>query len=256
MTDSLLAEDTTTDIDPNKKYFEDLVGEGKKFKTPEDLARGKYEADAFIEILKKRQDELRSDYLRLREEAMAKAKLEELVNQLQSKQQTTPNSDTTAKSVEKPTYDPTELANLVSKQIKEFDLSKKQQENATLVRNKLTERFGSNYQASVKQQIANLGITEEQFNAMAQNTPQLLFKALDLDTKPMTEQFNAPPRSTQRGDNFSPSTQENKRTWSYYQEMKKNNPKLYYDPKIANQMMKDYERLGQAFEDGDFNAYG
>jgi hypothetical protein len=40
---------------------------------------------------------------------------------------------------------------------------------------------------------------------------------------------------------------QNKRTWAYYQELKKTNPKLYLDPKISVQMDKDAIALGDAF---------
>jgi len=74
--------DTIDTIDPSKNYLAELVGEGKKFKTQEDLARGKAESDAYIKILEKRSDELRNDYLKLRDDYSSRAKLEEVVDQL------------------------------------------------------------------------------------------------------------------------------------------------------------------------------
>src|SRR5882762_1576622 len=91
MADSLL--DNTNlpnQLDSNKAYLEQLVGEGKKFKTAEDLARGKAESDSFIEIMKARMDELRADHLRLREDHQASAQLKDLIDSLQkSKDDTT-----------------------------------------------------------------------------------------------------------------------------------------------------------------------
>jgi hypothetical protein len=45
--------------------------------------------------------------------------------------------------------------------------------------------------------------------------------------------------------------QQQKRTLSYYAELKKKDPKIYLDPKIALQMEKDSQALGPAFFDGD-----
>ena len=56
-----------------KDTLAQLVGEGKKFKTVEDLARGKLEADAFIETLKSEQMEMRQT-LKEFEEQMQKMK--------------------------------------------------------------------------------------------------------------------------------------------------------------------------------------
>jgi hypothetical protein len=249
---SLLADDQsdTVQIDESKKYYEELVGEGKKFKDQEALARSKYEADSYIEILKRRSDEMRQDALKWREEALAKAKLEELIDQLQSKSKTEDNTPVPPESTVKP-FDPKEIEDLFSKKIREHEQSKKQQENSRLVKDKLIERFGKGYQSTVKQQIEELGISEDIFNQMAENYPQMLFKTLELDKPRQTENFQAPPRNTVQG---LPSSGKKDRTWSYYQELKKTNPKLYYDLKISKQMQEDYQRLGKAFEDGDFNA--
>src|SRR5690242_15072647 len=47
--------------DPNADPLELLVGEGKKFKTPQDLAKGKMESDKFIVQLQKEQAALREE---------------------------------------------------------------------------------------------------------------------------------------------------------------------------------------------------
>jgi hypothetical protein len=48
----------------------------------------------------------------------------------------------------------------------------------------------------------------------------------------------------------------NARTWSQYQELKKKDPKLYHDRKTQDKLVKDYQQLGTDFEDGDFTKYG
>lgn len=41
------------------------------------------------------------------------------------------------------------------------------------------------------------------------------------------------------------------RTESYYKQLKKDNPKIYLDPKFAVQMHNDAQALGEAYFDGD-----
>src|SRR5437773_6950457 len=93
MTDNLMEglDNLPPETDPNKNYLEDLVGDGKKFKSPEELARGKFESDTYIKILEKRLDEYRDDILSLRKENVTNKRLEDLVNQLSNK---SPNSET------------------------------------------------------------------------------------------------------------------------------------------------------------------
>jgi hypothetical protein len=256
MADNLL--DQTNDnqpeqIDPNKDYLTELVGEGKKFKSPQELARGKYEADQYVRTLERQKDELRSDYLKLKDEQAARAKLEDLIDQWSNKQQSSSdNTQANEQQTTKPVIDSKEIESLVSSKIQEHELTKKQQENFAQVRTKLKERFGSNYQEVLKQQIDNLGLNEDFINDLARRYPAVLYKTLGLDQE-QRESFQSPPRSNQRSDNFAPST--TKRTWSYYQKIKKENPKLYYDPKTTVQMHNDAIALGKEFEDGDFNAY-
>lgn len=255
MTDSLLAEDLTPQLDDTKNYLADLVGEGKKFRTAEELARGKYESDSYIETMKRRQDELREDYLKLKADYDARAKLEELLD-LNNIPRNQPKSNELPLVTDKesPKLDPKEIESLVSKQIQEHESNRKQTDNFNIVKNKLIERYGRNYQTVLADQISELGLTEADVDALARKSPNAFFKTMGLDQPVKTENFQAPPRTQQRSDNFAPRG-EKKRSWSYYQELKKSNPRLYLDPKIAVQMHKDAQEMGEAFYDGDFGAY-
>jgi hypothetical protein len=260
MNETLLGnvDNATPPLDQNKDYLTELVGEGKKFKTPQDLARSKYEADSFIEVLKRQQDELRADYLKLREDNTAKAKLEELIGQLEAKQQQLASNNqpiVTEVKDKPPTFDPKQIESLVSSEILKLRASEKEENNFNQVKVKLTERFGNNYQSALKQQIDELGLSESDINALARKSPTAFYKTLGLDTPVQQETFQAPPRSNQRSDNFKPKGGE-KRTWSFYQEMKRNDPKRYLDPKTNVQIHNDMMALGDEFKDGDYHAYG
>lgn len=246
--------DDQIDIDDNKNYLLELVGEGKKFKSPEDLAKGKYHADMLVETLKKRLDVITNDYKQERALSESRAKLEDLIDQL-SKRQTSSNELPPVKDEIKPVIDPKDIDSLISNKLEEREVSKRQNDNFNLVKNKLQERLGKNYQDVVKQQIDELGISVEDMNEMARNRPKVLLKALGVDeTAPQLDPFQAPPRSSRLNDSFKPNNQ--KRTWSYYQNLKKTNPNLYMDRKTAIQMHDDAIALGESFKDGDFALYG
>jgi len=258
MNDNLLDQNSGDNetIDTNKNYLQELVGEGKKFKSPEELARGKAESDLYIKHLERGRDELREDYLKLREESVARQKLEELIGQLESKtQQPTPSADTQKPDGNiQPQYDSKAIESLVSSKIQEHELTRKQEQNFNAVRAKLQERFGTNYQASLKTQIDSLGLTEDFINDLARKHPTVLFKTLGIDAPVQRENFQSPPRSDQSSNSFSPQT--NKRTWNYYQNLKNTSPKVYWDPKTQVQMMHDSVQLGDEFKDGDYERFG
>lgn len=254
MTEDLF-KDIDIQVDPNKNYLEDLVGDGKKFKDVEALAKGKYMSDTYIPVLERQLDELRGDYNKLREEYNAGPKLQELLDQITNKQQLADNTPQINDGVDTkvPAYDPKEIESLVSSKILEHENTKKQQDNYNQIRTKLLERFGENYKNVLKEQSENLGLTDEFVNDLARKHPSVFLKTFGLDKAPQGENFQSPPNSSARSDSFSPQT--TKRTWSYYQKMKKENPDLYRNPKTQVQMHHDAISLGREFEDGDWNAY-
>lgn len=233
-------------FDPNKNYLEELVGDGRKFKTPEELAKGKYMSDVHISTLERINDELREDLLKTREQAVAAERLQELLNKLEQNADLT-SRNTPSNEDKGPGVDLTQVESLVSSKLQEMKLSEKQEANRQLVEAKLTERFGSNYKSVLKDQAKALELTDDEVNQMASNKPNLFLKTFGLDTEPKVERFQTPVRSEVRSSNFAPNVQ--KRTLSYYQNLRKENPQLYFDRKIAVQMDQDAQALGKDFFD-------
>lgn len=242
-------QDDQIQIDPNKNYLEELVGEGKKFKTPEELARGKFESDMYIDHMKSRHDELREDYKKLRDEYNAGPSLKELIDQFKSTQGS--NNDNTQRVNEDKSDTPSleEYQKLVRQEIAMNKQQDREDQNYNTVQAKLVEQYGPNYANTLKQQISQLGLTPEFVNELARKHPQVLFKTLGLDGQRQQELFQAPPQSTNRIDQ---SYSGPKRTWSYYEKMRKAEPAKYFDPKIQDQMFKDANELGDDFKDGGF----
>lgn len=239
-------------VDENKNYLEELVGDNKKFKTPEDLAKGKYIADQYIETIVRQQDELRKEYQELREKYNARESLEELLTKRTNQQPHASSTEPNANDVNKPAFDPNELKSLIRSEISESYASRQQEENFNLVRNKLKERYGDNFSAAVKKQIDSLGVSEDYLNNTAKQHPQVIIRLLGLDQPVKQETFQAPPHSQRRGDNFAP-TGGAKRTWAWYQKERAKNPDWYRNPKTVIQMHNDRLSLGTEFEDGDFH---
>lgn len=235
--------------DENKDYLSELVGEGKKYKDPQDLAKAYYHADRTIEVFKPRMDELREENTKLQKDALERARLEELINKFES---ITPPavSNTPAREDVKPTIDLNELDARFDARITQREVERQRVQNAFEVQAKLKERFGDQYSRVVREQIADLGWTEDEFNQQARRSPKATLRALGADQTP-TESFQAPVR----GQSSFGSKAEPKKTWTYYQDLKRTNPKLYHDPKITNEMIAMAERLGDAFKDGDYARF-
>src|SRR5882672_6795829 len=228
-------------IDPNKDYFEELVGEGKKFKSPAELARGKAESDLYIEHMKGRMDELRQDYTKLHNEYNAGPKLKETLDQyMQELKQSQGNQVPPVQEDKSVVLDENKISEMVKQHIQATKQLDAEDTNAKTVESKLQATYGPNYKQLVSQQINQMGMTVEFFNDMARKYPDALMRTLSIDSR-QGDTFQAPPTSTQRSDPFASPV---KRTNAYYQKMRQTDPVKYRDPKTQDQMYKDYLALG------------
>lgn len=235
---------------PPEDYLEALIGEGGKFYDPDrnvalnKLARGKWESDVFIRHTNREKDQLRSDYMKLKDEYNASASLEELLDRHNRKDASISSDDTQAKENSQPAYDPKHVESLIENKLSLYEIQKKEDSNYNMVREKLKEKFGNNYQAVLKEQVEDLGLDIAFVNDLARKHPTVLFKTLGLDAQARTENFQSPPRST-RNDSFAPKN--TVRDWNYYQGIRTKEPKVYYDPKTQVQMHKDAQEQGERF---------
>jgi hypothetical protein len=249
MTD-ILADDQPVEA---KDYLQELVGDGKKFKSPQDLAKGKAESDTYIKVLEKKLDQMRDDYLKLDEDYKARASLQELIDQQKSSAQQSSNNQPIVKDHNTaPSIDLKDIENMMSAKLQEHEVTKRQNDNLNLVKNKLIEHFGTKYQGAVKEQLADLGLSESRFQELAREAPTALLRTLGVDQPAPKETYQSAPRSSLRSDSFKPKGSE-KRDWQWYQDLKQKDPNRYNDPQTNVQMMNDYMALGSDFETGDFH---
>ena len=219
---------------------EEIIAKWKD-KPVEDLLNAKAEADLYVESLKTRFDDLSKDYLALRERDNTGAQLKELLDRLDNTKGN--DSVTTPQDGVQPGITPEDIEKLVSAKLTAHQQAQRQNENFNQVQAKLRETYGPNYQAAYKQQLDTLGLTPEFADSLAKDHPSVFMKTFGLDAQPKQTPASLP-RTTQR-PSFQPNVQ--KRDYQYYQNLKKDNPRLYLDPKIAVQMHNDMMELGSDF---------
>lgn len=245
MVDSLLNDDNHSSNDEAERAA--IIAKWKD-KTREELEYAKAESDLFIRSQNARLDDLKKDYLELRERHQAGTELKDLIDQLKSKPQQDDDSQNTNRDNNQPAIKPEDIEQLVSKRTAEHLNahleSQKQLVNFNTVQAKLREQFGEDYQSVYKQRLDTLGLSREYADELARSHPQVFMKTFELDTQRQAENAVLP-RNQQRPNTFAPKTV--KRDWNYYQELKKTNPRMYLDPKIAVQMHDDAIALGADF---------
>lgn len=240
-------------IDPDKDYFVELVGEDKKYKDTKAVGRALVEKDVFIEQLKKEAEEART-------ELRSRLTVEEMLDQMRNSSNTSnaSNAEVTSQQetvqTNKETILPEDIDKLVeqkllAKEKERNELEAKQRSEANLneVKTKLTELYGPNYAASIKQKAQELGVTTEFLTETAAREPKALFKLLDIsEAKPQRNIFEAPVQSAVNTSAMN-RVDTGERTQSFYDKLKKSDPKRYWSAEVQSQRHKDALRLGERF---------
>ena len=239
-------------VDPSKNYLEELVGEGKKFKSQEDLARAKLESDAFIARLQGELQGIRTELnTRLTVEQMMDkiTAAKEATNSNTNGNQPVVNGDSGAKSLTEE-----DLTALVEDRISKIEKARIQESNLNQVRQVLTEKFGADFPSHLKQTATNLGVGEEFLNNLAKEQPKAFLALVGQQDAPKAPQVQntlfAPTPSQQipKTPGFAPTGERKK---SFYDDLKRKDAAAYWSPKVQNQMHQDAIKLGEVFFDSE-----
>lgn len=258
MADSLFDDKTNNQphFDEEKDYLAELTGPGGKYdrtKYASDLemhkaiAKGKVHADRTLDFTLKEKDELRNTLVNKTAEADAAAKFEEMFNKHLDGLNKEPAKKPDAGDVEQPTFDPKKVDEQIESKWREIQIRNQEANNLNEFEKVLKERFSDSAGNILRERMNTMGLTADDVKSLAKKSPQAILNALGLN-KQEAETYQAPPRSSVRSDNFSP-TGSQKRTASYWDKLKKADPKKYFSPELSTQRMKDIDDLGLEFDD-------
>lgn len=247
MSDQTLFDHTQNPIDPEKDYTEELVGEGKKFSDVKELARGKVESDRHIETLQRELSELRED---LNKRVQIGDLLEELkgLRKTNESDDEMSNSGNTNSDENKNTITSEDIERLVSNKLSEAENIKRRDNNYKQVKESITKAWGKDASAKLEQASRDLGMTPAEIDEFAKERPVAFIKALGLDRQERGGGTNFATSSQTNSSRFE-SKSTGAKTQSYYQEMRKTDPKRYHSKAIQVERMNEAIRQGEAFFD-------
>lgn len=202
----------------------ELVGEGKKFKSIDDLARGKLEADKFIEQLK---DEMRQ----LREDLSNQPSKEELLQTL--KERTAYDGEDTTSQI-----DESAIAELVESTLSQREKQRTAAENLKVAQDRAVNYFGDFNKAkdAIIQKANELNMPVEELQNIAARSPKAFEAMLGISEK-VTQSTRTTTDGTINTDSLS-SGNTGEESWEYFQKMRKENPRMYYTPKVQNRIFE------------------
>lgn len=169
--------------------FDQMVGEGKKFKTAESLAFGKLNADQHIENLTQELKELREKNSALEAEIKERKEMETILDELRDMRVSPNPSNATVPGVEsQPSLD---VDTIVKRVKSEFDAESKAEiarKNAVEAESVLHQTFGQDYQRIVSDKVKELGLPMEAFVSTMATSPKAAFALLGINntSKPNT----------------------------------------------------------------------
>ena len=220
-TDAFATETTdTVDTSSVSNPLNLLVGEGKKFKSVEDLAKGKLEADRFIEQLLREKAEQQETLTRLATEAQVGATLK------QSTAQETTSTNTKSQVGE------SDLKTLVQQTIQDLFAERETQNNVVEVNKKLQATFGDKAAEQVAKRASELNVGVEFLRSVAAKSPAAFYKLLDTPTGLAAGSAVAQSTVTSSLTNETKSV----RSWADYQAIRKADPVLYHSPAMQKEI--------------------
>lgn len=246
----------TGDTTPPANPSESLVGEGKPFKDIDALAKGKLEADTFIEQLKAENASMLAKLSTAEQENLkgsTVAQVLEAVRQLSPA--ATPNEPGQPAEGDKdgnhPGLSEDDIGKLIARTLKQNETAKTQEQNYDSVREAFFKKFNDPDKARLQYKATadSLGITEEQLDEFARMNPQLVKRAAGLEEAFKSNQ--TPPSylgndhpGDDLGNNKVDQAQDN--VWWETQRKAKGNA-WYFQPKVQQAYWKDVKALGDSF---------
>lgn len=228
---------------------ETLVGEGRKFKSVEDLAKGKVLADSFIERLKEENRSLREKTSKLETDNSERLKIEDLIKELRTGQTMNNGNNTPAENPNDSKTVSVDYDAIVNKVMADFEERSKNEKAANAVRtvsNYAKEVFGANWQEGLLKIGNDLGLDREMIDLWVKKNPEAVInKIKEKDSRTRVPTQDPSPSIMSSGLTLDSGT--TVRNKAYYDKLKAKDPKAYWSSAIQIQKHKDAQRLQEKF---------
>ena len=248
--------DESQNQDPGNadEYLSQLVGEGKKYSTPDELAKAYLHADLTIEQFKQSNDHLK-------EELNKRMTLEDLLKENEDRKQVQPEEvkdDPPAVEPKPEDQDNPKVEDANDDlEAKIRDILNKDRESRTIEENSdqvfktLMETYGekSKVQEELTRKAEQLGIGVDFLLATGEKSPQALYDLLGIASKQPSNKgaskgdLNAQAFETHRPNNNGPKPG----TYAHYDLLRKEDPRKYFSAPVQRKMLEDRMKMGDDF---------
>lgn len=221
---------------PNQSYLERLVqSKGDQWKDTEVLARGKLEADAYIESMKTKLAELEAQVAK---ETYSK----DLLEKLSTPKEATPPAGVSISgdAKEQTTLDADKIKGLIADHLNEYKETSTKEANRMKAEKAFVDKHGANAPSILTARAKSLGVSVEFLSGVAEQAPEAFMALVDVDVKSEAGHVANTHVNTASGFNSSA------KTFQEWEAIRRENPKVYWSPESQNQILRDQERLGSS----------
>jgi hypothetical protein len=221
----------------------DLVGEGRKFNDVEALARGKLEADRFIEQMKQENASLKTDLEKQAYRLGVENQLKETAS-VSTAELSDPNNLSGTSNTADTQFSSSEadIESLVEQTLKKRELEGVAKNNIAVVESELEKAYGTEAAAAVQQKANELGLPMSELQGMAAKSPSAFMQLMGKPAPVSSPLVQGSIRT--EGSTMQASSEKD---FGYYQKLRRENSTLYYKPSTQRAMMADADRMGDKF---------
>ncbi len=242
---SLFAKEDVFEIDPNKDYSAELVGEGKPFKDLQALARSKVESNVHISRLEKETKELRDELQKRLTAEEIMTKITQAKQEIPPEGNQLPKGDTPAPSLSKE-----ELEKIVSQKLSESEAARVAQSNFDTVISELNKAWGNDFRVKLAAKAKELGLGQDWLTQLAGDKPAafLTLVGVNAPVQKDVSPFSVSPAGINT-QGLSNSGHRGEKTAKYYAQLKITDPKRYHTKETQMEQYNQAMKLGEAYFD-------
>jgi len=232
----------------NESILETLVGSGKKFATVEDLARGKKEADDFIEQLKSEKAQLLEGTTKLESDVNRAATIAELIEAVKGVNQRSEESGNNQAVIT-----PEQLQELIKSTLqgeKTADIAKSNREQGNKLVLQKMKGDAEAARAYVAERASKLGMTTKELGVLSEKSPSAFAELMEIkQTTAMPNITDLPHKNSLYQDNGTVYEVDGTPTKAWFDKQKKDLGLSKYlgDNKLQLKYLRAAQQLGERF---------
>lgn len=208
---------------------------GENWQDPNVIAKGYLAAQDHITSVERTLEELREDLSK-------RTTAEEILKELKEAQAKPTAGDPPPTNSGGETENTTQVSSediksLIDEALTVREQSQSRKQNIEEADRKITERFGTDASKVVEAKAQELGLSKERLAEIAGESPSAFLNLMG-EAPQTTSNQNQTSQVNTQSDSFTSSS--NERSWEFYSKMRRENPKLYYSPRMQRQLEDDY----------------